>query len=185
MRLFTRAAPILLLLFGVTLMALAHHPNPDPAHVTPLFPGARIDNPTLHLFQRACQNCHSENTRWPWYSRVPPATWMIARDINNARRRVNFSRWDSYPPDEQEKLLTRIGAAVRTAQMPLPRYMFLHREAVLTGPERQQIYDWTRAERKRLRPTGAKRSQSALGLLSVPETLIHLAPVRHDCEGPL
>jgi glycine/D-amino acid oxidase-like deaminating enzyme len=109
----------------------------------------------LALFQRACQNCHSENTQWPWYSRIPPVSWVIGRDVDDARRHVNFSNWDSYWPEQQEEFLTRIGSAARTGQMPLPRYTLLHREAVLASQERQQIYAWSRAEKKRLRAAGS------------------------------
>jgi hypothetical protein len=138
-------------LCGVALTGLVLHPVPPPAHVKPLFQGAKIDAPTLALFQRACQNCHSENTQWPWYSRIPPASWMIAKDVQNARSHVTFSNWDCYRPEEQVDFLTQIGANVRTGRMPLPRYTLLHREAVLAPRERQQIYEWSRAEKKRLR----------------------------------
>src|SRR5436190_1987075 len=108
-RIFARAAPIALALSAVTVTALALRPVPALAHGKPLLQGAQIDEPTLALFQRACQNCHSENTRWPWYSRIPPASWIITKDIQNALRHVNLSHWDSYPTDQQENLLTRIG----------------------------------------------------------------------------
>jgi hypothetical protein len=145
-------------LFAVTLTGLALHIEPPPAHAKPLFQGAQIDGPTLALFQRACQNCHSENTQWPWYSRIPPASWMIGKDIYEARRHVNFSKWNSYPPEEREDFLTRIGLAVRTRRMPLPRYTLLHREAVLASQERLQIYEWSRAEKKRLRAAEGRTS---------------------------
>jgi len=154
LRRITRAAPFTLALSAATLTALALHPDPPPAHGKPLFQGAKIDAPTLALFQRSCQNCHSENTQWPWYSRIPPASWMIAEDIRAARRHVDFSHWNSYSAAEQENLLTRIGAAARTRRMPLRRYTLLHREAVLTAQERRQIYEWSRAEKKRLRSAG-------------------------------
>src|SRR5713101_1049914 len=149
-RIFIAASLLAVALFAVTLTRLALHPDPLSAHGKPLFQGAQIDDPTMALFQRACQNCHSENTQWPWYSRIPPASWMIGKDVDDARRHVNFSNWDSYRPDEQQNFLTRIGIAARSGQMPLPRYTLLHREAVLTSQERQQIYEWTRAEKKRL-----------------------------------
>jgi hypothetical protein len=145
-----RAAVLTTILFTATLTWLAAHPEP-PAHNKPLFQGAQIDEQTRALFQRACQNCHSENTRWPWYSRIPPASWMIGKDVADAQRHVNFSNWDSYRPEEQEEFLTRIGNAARTGYMPLPRYTLLHREAVLAPGERQRIYEWSKAERKRLR----------------------------------
>ena len=127
------------------------HPLVSAVPDRPLFTGATLDHRTRALFQRACQNCHSDNTQWPWYSRVSPVHFIIAKDIENARRHVNFSNWESYPPARKRDLLARIGSLARTAQMPLPRYIWLHPEAVLSSSERQQIYDWTRAERKRLR----------------------------------
>jgi hypothetical protein len=129
---------------------LALHPAPPPLN-KPLFAGAQIDQPTLALFQRACQNCHSANTQWPWYSQIPPTSFLVRKDVDQARRHANFSNWDSYRPDEQQDLLSRIGSVARSGQMPLPRYTWLHREAILTTEERQQIYEWTRGERKRLR----------------------------------
>ena len=150
-RIITRAGFIALALFAMTVMALVLHTEAPPAYAIPLFQRAEIDPATLALFQRSCQNCHSENTQWPWYSRIPPASWVIAKDIQEARSHVNLSHWNSYSVDEQQDLLTRIGSAVRTHQMPLPRYTFLHRDAVLTAEERETIYEWSRAEKKRLR----------------------------------
>ncbi|MGD0438283.1 MAG: heme-binding domain-containing protein [Bryobacteraceae bacterium] len=155
-RIIKTAALFAAALFAAAVTSLALHPAPPPALPKPLFHGAQIDAPTLALFERACQNCHSENTQWPWYSRIPPASWMIGKDVADARRHVNFSHWDSYRPDQQEDFLAEIGANVRTGRMPLPRYTWLHREAVLAPEERRQIYEWSRAEKKRLRPPTPK-----------------------------
>ena len=150
-RKITRAGFIALGLVGVTLGGLTLRPKTPPVGGGVLFPGAMIDRPTLALFERSCQNCHSENTKWPWYSRIPPASWMIAKDVREARSHVNFSNWNSYSAGRQENLLTQIGSVARTGRMPLPRYTFLHHEAILTPQERQQIYEWSKAEKKRLR----------------------------------
>lgn len=150
-RIFLAASFLAVAMFAATLTGIARHPERPLAPRKPLFEGARIDERTLTLFQRACQDCHSENTRWPWYSRIPPVSRMIKKDVDDARRQVNFSKWGLYRPDEQADLLTRIGVAARTGQMPLPRYMLLHREAVLASQERQEIYEWSKAEKKRLK----------------------------------
>ena len=125
---------------------------------------AQIDPETLALVQRACQNCHSEKTAWPWYSRVAPASWLLERDVQQARLHMNLSRWQDYSPEDRLGLLSEIGSAVRNREMPLPRYLLLHPEARLTDAERQQIYRWTRTERGRIgiRETGAL----PLGLLT-------------------
>ena len=112
---------------------------------------AQIEPETLALFERACQNCHSERTEWPWYSHVAPMSWLIARDVQQARSHMNLSRWQEYPSDERLGLLSEIGSAVRNREMPKQRYLLLHPEARLTDQERQQIYEWTRTERSRLR----------------------------------
>ena len=152
-KIFVAASLLAIALFASTL-ATPLRPSQD----KPLFQGATIDEATLGLFRRACQNCHSENTHWPWYSRVPPVSWVIGKDIDNARRQVDFSNWSSYAPDQRAELLTRIGSAVRSGRMPLRRYTLLHREAVLDSNARRRIYEWSRAERKRLRAAGGPRS---------------------------
>jgi hypothetical protein len=112
---------------------------------------AKIDPETLAIVQRACQNCHSEQTRWPWYSHVAPVSWLIARDVKEARAHMNLSRWPDYSAAERMLLLSAIGSAVRNHAMPVQRYLLLHPEARLTDNERQQLYRWTRTERTRLR----------------------------------
>ena len=112
---------------------------------------ARIDPETLAILQRACQNCHSQQTVWPWYSHVAPVSWLLARDVQQARVHMNLSRWQDYSTDDRLRLLSSIGSAVRNREMPVQRYLLLHPEARLTDAERQQIYHWTRTERNRLR----------------------------------
>ena len=112
---------------------------------------AQIDGGTFAIIQRACQNCHSQRTEWPWYSHVAPISWLLARDVQQARLHMNLSRWQDYSPDDRLRLLSAIGSAVRNGEMPVQRYVLLHPETRLTDVERQQIYRWTRTERSRLR----------------------------------
>jgi hypothetical protein len=103
------------------------------------------------LLERACLNCHSQQTRWPLYSYLPLVSWAVEKDVAEARQHMDFSRWNQYSVDEKRDLLARIGAEVRSRQMPLPRYLLLHPEARLSEEEIQVIYDWTRAQRRALR----------------------------------
>jgi hypothetical protein len=109
--------------------------------------GARIDSETLALVQRACLNCHSQQTEWPWYSHVAPVSWLLAHDVQQARAHMNLSEWQDYSIDDRLRLLSEIGSAVRNREM---RYLVLHPEARLTDIERKQIYSWTRTERSRI-----------------------------------
>jgi hypothetical protein len=122
---------------------------------------AQIDPQTLALVQRACQNCHSQQTVWPWYSHVAPASWLLARDVQQARMHMNLSRWQDYSPDDRLRLLSEIGSAVRNREMPVQRYLLVHPDARLTDAERRQIYRWTRTERNRI---GIRESGSLQGV---------------------
>ena len=116
----------------------------------PLLAGADIDSHMEALLERSCQNCHSERTTWPWYSYVPPASWMIERDVRDARLHMNFSQWGAYSAERREAMLGIVAAAVRNQQMPPGRYTALHPGAVLSNSEREEIYRWARGERRRM-----------------------------------
>lgn len=116
----------------------------------PILNGAEIHPETLGLIQRACQNCHSFNTVLPFYGRIAPMSWLMARDIQQARLHMNLSQWQQYSPEDRVMLLSEVGSAVKNHEMPVQRYVLLHSDARLSDQEREQIYQWTRAERKRL-----------------------------------
>jgi cytochrome c len=103
------------------------------------------------VLERACQNCHSEQTQWPAYSYLPLASWAVEKDVADARRHMDLSRWDRYSTERRRDLLARIGAEVRNYRMPLGRYVLLHPEARLSESEIQAIYEWTKAQRRALR----------------------------------
>jgi hypothetical protein len=117
----------------------------------PLLAGTDIDPVVLGVIERSCQNCHSERTEWPWYSHIAPMSWLVEGDVSQARSHMNFSRWAEYGSDEKQEILTRVGAVVRSHQMPPARYTMIHASAKLSTVEREQIYDWAHAERKRLK----------------------------------
>jgi hypothetical protein len=94
------------------------------------------DSPeTRALAQRACFDCHSNETVWPWYSKVAPVSWLITKDTLDGRRHLNFSEWGRGRPVE----LDEVEEVLREGQMPLPVYLPLHPEANLTEAEREQL----------------------------------------------
>jgi cytochrome c len=117
---------------------------------TPILSGSQIDPVTLGLIRRACQNCHSANTELPLYGRIAPMSWLMARDVQQARLHMNLSQWAEYSAEERIILLSEIGGAVKSRDMPVRRYALLHGEARLSDEERERIYGWTRTERKLL-----------------------------------
>ena len=127
----------------------------------PLLTGAVVETETVRILQRSCQNCHSQNTDWPWYSYIAPVSWLIEKDVHQARSHMNLSGWGQYSLDEKQDLLAHLAAAVRSRQMPPPRYTLMHRSAKLSEPERERIYQWARGERRRLKSLATEGGASA------------------------
>ncbi|MAD42198.1 MAG: cytochrome C [Arcobacter sp.] len=96
----------------------------------------------MTMFKQSCYDCHSNEVKWPWYSQVAPFSWTIKNHVENGRKWLNFSIWETYTNEEKEKKLKGI---YRTAYaiMPLPTYIWLHKEADLTKEQRSLIRDWT------------------------------------------
>jgi hypothetical protein len=116
----------------------------------PLLSGADVDPAVVRILENSCQNCHSERTEWPWYSYVAPMSWLIEKDVHEARSHLNLSRWGEYDAQKQHDLLAELAAVVRSRRMPLSRYTLLHPGDKPSPDEFERIYQWTRVERRRL-----------------------------------
>ena len=92
----------------------------------------------------ACFDCHSNETRWPWYAHVAPASWLLADHVAEGRRNLNFSRWPAFDFDAQDLLLRDIAKEVAEGEMPPSSYTLAHPAARLTPAQRELILDWAR-----------------------------------------
>jgi hypothetical protein len=97
------------------------------------------DSPaTRALAKRACFDCHSNETVWPWYSRVAPVSWLVVLDTVRGRRALNFSEWGT---GRREHEIDEVGRVVSRGEMPPSTYLFTHPDAKLTPDERRQLAD--------------------------------------------
>jgi hypothetical protein len=93
------------------------------------------DSPrTRELFLRTCGDCHSNQTRWPWYSRVAPVSWLVTADVAGGREHLNVSEWHRAQKDADEA-----AEEFCERKMPLPIYLPAHPEARLEGAERDEL----------------------------------------------
>jgi len=97
------------------------------------------------LLRRACANCHTGATEWPWYSRVAPVSWLVAHDGHEGREHLDFATLPAAKPKRKAKLFGEIAEEVEEGGMPLRSYRWLHPEARLTDAERKVIVDWANA----------------------------------------
>ena len=96
------------------------------------------------LLRRSCYDCHSNNTRYPWYAGVQPVRWWLDRHINDAKRHLNFSEYSVYPAKRAAKKAGEIASELKEHEMPLPSYLWLHAEARLTDADIALLTDWSR-----------------------------------------
>lgn len=111
---------------------------------------ATVPGPILDLLKRSCYDCHSSETRWPWYSHVAPTSWLVARDVRLGRGQLNFSTWGEYNPYDRADMLDEACKRVTTGEMPLPPYVMMHSRARLSAADVASLCAWTQAEAARL-----------------------------------
>jgi hypothetical protein len=130
-----------------------------PARTNPSFASAQsVENivrvpPDVHAtLMRACGDCHSDQTEWPWYSHVAPVSWFVINHVNQGRKRINFSNWVR-PGNEPVDSIDRLKAMrreVRNGGMPLTSYTLIHWSASLSPEEVKRICEWSEEEQQRL-----------------------------------
>jgi hypothetical protein len=124
------AGVLILLLIGIQFMPV-EKTNP------PVTREVQWDSPqTRALAERACFDCHSNHTKWPWYANVAPVSWRMADHVEHAREHLNFSEWDRPNEDFDE-----IKEVLEEGEMPLWDYLLLHSEAELTAAETTQLLE--------------------------------------------
>ncbi len=96
------------------------------------------------ILQRACYDCHSNRTVWPWYAYVAPVSWLVADDVHKGRKEVNFTDWPTFDQEDEDHILTHIVKQLDRRAMPLPKYLLMHPKARLTDAERRTVMDWAR-----------------------------------------
>jgi hypothetical protein len=126
---------IVLIIVIVTLVPILLETNP------PVMAEPRWDSPaTRELAARACFDCHSNETKWPWFSRLPGVSVLVLSDTLRGRSHLNFSEWGTGRSREGEnaRAVTR---EIQRGSMPPSNYLALHPEANLTDDEKQQLID--------------------------------------------
>jgi hypothetical protein len=115
--------------------------NPPVTAEVPMKPEARA------ILRRACYDCHSHETVWPWYSRVAPVSWLVVQHVREGREELNFSTWDKYTTNEQIKKVKESWEEVAEGEMPPGYYLPVHRDALLSAEDRSILREWARGTR--------------------------------------
>jgi len=126
------------------------------------YPEVRMENPAdIHhtveispevsgMLRAACYDCHSMETKYPWYSKVAPISWLILPHIREGREELNFSEWENMSRRAKVKMLKETAEEVEGQQMPHPQYLRAHPEARLTDAQRQILVEWANQSARKM-----------------------------------
>jgi hypothetical protein len=94
------------------------------------------------ILRTSCYDCHSNNTEYPWYSYIQPARMFLDSHIKEGKENLNFSTFGNYSPRKQGNKLERIVKQIKSGEMPLSSYTLIHRNAILTTTQKEEIINW-------------------------------------------
>jgi hypothetical protein len=97
------------------------------------------------VLRRACYDCHSNETQWPWYGRLAPVSWLLARDVREGREAVNYSTWNRLDAKQRAKALKESWEEIEEGEMPPWFYLPAHPSARLSEQDRTLLRDWSRS----------------------------------------
>lgn len=129
---------ILVLFVGLQLVP-AERTNP------PVASPIQVPQDVQTVLRRACYDCHSHETHWPWYSYVAPISWRVVSHVDHGRRDLNFSEWPVFDFELQGLAFRDIEEQLDEGTMPLRDYLWLHPEARLSEEDRKLLLQWARS----------------------------------------
>ena len=126
--------------------ATAPDPNALSAHYA-------VPDSVAHLLNIACNDCHSNHSRYPWFDKIAPVSWLVAYHIKGGKKHLNFDEFYAYPVKRQVKRLRDIAETVEENAMPISTYTWAHKDANLTPVQKKMLIDWADSLRKQITDT--------------------------------
>jgi len=130
------------LVLGIVVLLVLIQLVPVPRSNPPVTADVAAPPEVRVILRRACYDCHSNETVWPWYSRVAPASWLVAYDVAEGRNEMNFSTWNLLTPEQRAKKLEEAWKQVSEGEMPPWPYVTAHRDSHLSVEDRAALRAW-------------------------------------------
>jgi hypothetical protein len=115
------------------------HPGDQPNSISKKFP---VSADVKTILDKACMDCHSNNTRYPWYNNIQPVAWWLNGHVKDGKRELNFDEYINRRPRFQYRRMEQTIELVKEKEMPLDSYTWTHKDAILTDEEKTKLYDW-------------------------------------------
>ena len=149
-----KALKVVLLILAVGFIAIQFFQidktNPQIVQANTLESSVTVPPDVAMVLGRSCNDCHTNNTFYPWYANVQPFGWFLKDHIDEGKRKLNLSEFSTYAARKKVKKLEEICEQVESAEMPLPSYLWIHRDAVLKDTEKKALCDWVNVEKEKI-----------------------------------
>lgn len=136
---------LLLILLGLLVVIQVYRPdreNPPSDPALSIWSDPAVPADVKKILKVSCADCHSNNTEWPWYSNIAPASWLISHDVEEGRQHMNLSLWASWPEKRKLRKRNEIVEETEEGAMPLGKYTLLHPDAKLTRDQINTLIMW-------------------------------------------
>jgi len=137
---------VLACLFLVAQLVRPARTNPVTDQSLSLQSQLHVDSQVSIILDRSCADCHSNNTRWPWYTNITPVSWWVVGHVNDGRRDLNFSEWGTYDKRKQSRRLDQMCELAKSGAMPLGSYTPMHSGSKLSGDDLRTLCVWTNSQ---------------------------------------
>lgn len=104
----------------------------------------QVPNEVKEIINTSCADCHSNKTKYPWYSKIAPVSWYIAHHVNEGREHLNFSDWTTYNKYQKDHIIKDLEEELEEKNMPLKSYLLIHKEAKLTQDQYNILLAWVK-----------------------------------------
>ena len=144
----------ILLIFLIILLAIQFirpakniHQGPQPYDISTVYavpPG--VDS----ILVKACNDCHTNNTRYPWYNNLQPVAWFLDNHVKDGKKSFNLNQFATYTAARKYDKIKEVKKQVDKGEMPLSSYTLIHRDAHLTDVEKNELFAWSESIRKQM-----------------------------------
>jgi len=159
MKILKKLAVLLLIAFIILQFFGPERNEGDVADLKPFIEETNLPASVAKTLQVACYDCHSSNTRYPWYGNIEPISYWMDAHIEHGKEELNFSEWSSYSAKKKDHKLEEIIEEVKEGHMPIASYLLTHSDAKLTNEQIQEMDAWVQEARAFLAVEMMKQAQ--------------------------
>lgn len=150
MKIFTKILLITFIVFAAIQFVRPARNNSSEELATDITKTIHVPDDVLNILKNSCYDCHTNNSRYPWYANIQPVGWMMAKHIKAGKADLNLSEFGTYSGRKQANKLRVIESSIRDRSMPIKNYTMMHRDATLSNEDKDLITKWVSLTRDSL-----------------------------------